>query len=179
MEILKSCSWAAQIRVSVLNLSSTFLANSMFRWCQTRSSFSCLRNWPCNFFSLHYFTSSSTASFLNFSGFTAASTSTTPDAFTISSHCPPLLFLTYYSTLFSLLWIYLSQTYETPSTYFSWHIKHFNITLKIWSTPFESFCPIPSTPLLSTLKVGGVGVSAFWVWLGGSGVGAYSRLDAY
>ena len=43
----------------------------------TPSSSSRLRNWPCIFVSLHDFTSSSsTASFLYYSGFTGASTST-------------------------------------------------------------------------------------------------------
>ena len=42
----------------------------------TPSSCSCLRNWPCIFFSLHDFTSSSTAPFLYYSGFTGASKST-------------------------------------------------------------------------------------------------------
>lgn len=150
------------MRVLVLDLRSAFFSKFHVPLMSAPSSFSCLKNWLCFVFSLQDVTWLLLLPFKFFLfAFTAASTSTTPDAFTISSHCPPLLFLTYYSTLFSLLWIYLSQTYETPSTYFSWHIKHFNITLKIWSTPFESFCPIPSTPLLSTLKVGGVGVSAF------------------
>ena len=42
----------------------------------TPSSSSFLRNWPCIFFSLHDFTSSSTAPFLYYSGFTGASKST-------------------------------------------------------------------------------------------------------
>ena len=41
----------------------------------TPSSCSCLRNWPCIFFSLHDFTSS-TVPFLYYSGFTGASKST-------------------------------------------------------------------------------------------------------
>ena len=68
---LQAYSWAAQITTDA-SFSSGFHLPLM----STPSSSSCLRNWTWILFSLYDFTSSSTAPFLYYSGFTGASKST-------------------------------------------------------------------------------------------------------